>query len=145
MKTGQSATYDSDKVLGRWDFNVSGAVYLVKQNSPNIISAQMDLILGALRSVFGTTTLVAAPDKSLLLKHFGTVKKPSSPKAPATVEYSNLTGQWSEDGANYTFSLSGIPGAKGPLKVAIDGDRMTITGAKLPNGTALPLRFDRQY
>ena len=44
LKTGKSPKYDSEKILGRWDFNVGVAMAMLSQTRPNIPASEMRTI-----------------------------------------------------------------------------------------------------
>src|SRR5256714_5597154 len=41
LETGISPKYDSEKILGRWDFNVNSAMSLLRRAKPNLPSSEM--------------------------------------------------------------------------------------------------------
>jgi Colicin V production protein len=136
LRTGQSATFDGEKILGRWTLDLNGALNLVKRNKPNISAVEIQRVKWVLTMAFSKTTLIAAPDKQVFVKNFGSVKPPTNPKAQPTVEFQTLTGQWASDGGNkYQFNIGGRPSLEG----VVEGDKLTVTG------DALPMRFDKEY
>lgn len=162
LKTGQSAKYDDEKILGRWDLNVNAALGLLKRTKPNITPVEMKQVKRLVSAVFAKTTLTAAPDKQIFLKNVGKVRLPTTPNAPAapraarpapanrnaavplapaniplTVDMQSFKGQWNADGTKYqlTFPDKG----KESLEAVVEGDRLTVTGE------AFPMVFDREY
>jgi hypothetical protein len=135
LKTGKSAQYDSQMILGRWTIDLNGALNVLKRAKPNLVSADMQRLKRVLVASFAKTTLTAAPDKQVIIKNFGTVKPSTKPNTPPTVDFQTLQGQWTEDGSKYQISISGRPA----LEAVVEGDKLTISGE------ALPMRFDREF
>jgi hypothetical protein len=135
LKTGKSAQYDDQQILGRWTIDLNGALNVLKKTKPNLVSAEMQKLKRVLVASLGKTTLVAAPDKQIIIKNFGTVKPATKPNTPPTVDYQTLQGQWAEAGGKYQLTIQGRP----TLEAAVEGDKLTISG------DALPMRFDREF
>ncbi|HWY76386.1 MAG TPA: hypothetical protein VN281_12250, partial [Verrucomicrobiae bacterium] len=135
LRTGQSATFDDEKILGRWDIDLNGVMNVVRKMKPTITAAEVARVKRVVVAAFSKMTLVAAPDKQVYIKNFGTLKPGPKPTAPPTVEYQTLQGTWSADGGKYQLSIGGKPTLEG----VVEADKLTVTG------DALPLRFDREY
>ncbi len=166
MTTGQSAKYDDEKILGRWDLNVNAALGLLKRTKPNISPVEMKQVKRLVSAIFAKTTLTAAPDNQIFLKNVGKVRVSANPNAPAaaaphaggrparlapgaggipqapanvplTVDMQSYKGQWSADGTKYQLTFPDK--VKGSVEAVVEGDRMTVTGE------AFPMVFDREY
>ncbi|MDB6018530.1 MAG: hypothetical protein JWR19_3019 [Pedosphaera sp.] len=135
LKTGQSARYDEEKILGRWTFDLNGVLALIKKNKPTLGSTEMQRLRALIGLALGNSTFIATPGKEAIIKKYGTVTPATKAKPQATVDYRNLQGQWSADGSNYQLAISEKPG----LQVSVEGDRLTITG------DTWPLRFSRNF
>jgi len=135
LRTGQSATFDDEKILGRWDIDLNGVMNVVRKMKPTITAAEVARVKRVVVAAFSKMTLVAAPDKQVYIKNFGTLKPGPKPTAPPTVEYQTLQGTWSADGGKYQLSIGGKPTLEG----VVEADKLTVTG------DALPLRFDKEY
>jgi hypothetical protein len=132
LKTGQSAKYDSEKILGRWDFDMNGALGLLKRTKLNLSGPEMQRLRIVATLSFSKTSFVATPepDKLAFLKDFGKVHPPKKPKEPLTVETQSFKGTWTSDGDKYELSFP----EKGQttLQAVVEGDRLTITGDTFP-------------
>lgn len=139
MKTGQSAKYDGEKILGKWDFDVKGALNAFKRAKPNVSVNEMKLVKYALSLAMTKATFVATPEpeKAAYLKDFGKLipakkhaplRPGEKPPAP-TVETHSYTGTWSADGSKYQINL---PDKGGALEGEVEGDTLIITGDTLP-------------
>jgi len=139
MKTGQSAKYDNEKILGKWDFDLKGAVNAVKRAKPNVTIPEMKRIRYALSLTMAKATFIATPEpaKAAYLKDFGKLvpakkdprARPGTRPAPPTVETHNFTGTWSSDGSKYQINL---PDKGGALEAQVEGDTLIVTGDVLP-------------
>jgi len=121
LKAGQSAKYDSEKILGRWDFNVGASVGALRQARPNIPSAEMRTIRAGMAQAYSQTTLVAGGDNQVFLKNFPRVK----PGTPPVTEKITWTGQWSNDDTNYDLTLTSN-GENKSMTAQTDGLRLTL-------------------
>jgi hypothetical protein len=139
LKTGLSAKYDDEKILGRWDFDLVGALNLVKRAKPDIDYEEMQRTREVITLSFGKTTFMASPEPERLavFKNYGKYQPPAKPKLPPTVEKQSYKGQWSSNGDKYSLTFNDKN--PGSLTAVVDGDRMTI------DGDTFPLVFTREY
>jgi hypothetical protein len=139
LKTGQSAKYDSEKILGRWDFNFNAALNVIKRTKSNIGLQEMQRTKQMMTLSFAKTTFVAtpAPDRLAYLKDLGKVRPAAKPNLPPTVDNQNFRGNWA--GADGKYQLTFPDKEQGSLEAVIEGDRMTISG------DTYPMVFDREY
>ena len=131
LKSGQSAEYDGEKILGRWDFDLNGALNAVKRGKPNIGVLEMQRAKLAMSLSFAKTTLVVAPgtEKLAVMKDYGKLKAAAKPNTPPTVETQSFKGSWSGDAGKYELSF---PDKGGNLQAVVDGDRLTVSGDTFP-------------
>ena len=118
LETGKSPKYDSEKILGRWDFNTSATANFLRRAKPNMSSTEMKKVKNSLLAPFKKASLVAMPDHQVLLKdapqlNAGLGGPPSS--APQQ-------GQWTGGDTNYVFTLPG----SGDLPVGVDAGRLVL-------------------
>ncbi len=142
LKTGQSARYDPEKILGFWDFNTATTVALVPIAQPKILPAQM-LFARLWMTNYAQTYLIVASDHQAFLHNLPHLKSSSvgetatlhlwpiivyglrSGSLPDT-ESSTLTGQWESADGGYTLSFPN-KGQSDPLKAQIKDNRLTLT------------------
>ena len=153
LKTGQSPRYDSEKILGFWDFNSATTVALVPIAQPKISPAQM-MFARLWMTNYAQTTLIVASDHQAFLHNLPRLK--SSPVGETATlhlwpiivygfrsgslpdtDISTLTGRWESTDGDYKLSFTNS-GKSDSLKVQIKGDRLTTTTS---DGDALI--FDR--
>jgi len=118
LKTGKSAKYDGEEILGRWDFDVSVSVAMLRQARPNIPSNEMRAIRAMWTQGFADTTFVAAGDGQAFLKNL-----PNFKKQPPTPEM--WKGTWTASGTNYNLSLD-CNGENKSMSAQIGGGRLTL-------------------
>ncbi len=130
LKTGKSAKYDGEPILGRWDFDVNVSVAMLRQARPNIPSNEMRALRAMWNQGFADTTFVAAGDGEAFLKSL-----PDFKKQPPVQE--TWKGSWAASGTNYDLSLT-CNGEDKSMTAQIGGGRLTL---KDDNN---PLIFDRE-
>jgi uncharacterized membrane protein required for colicin V production len=121
LKTGQSANYGSEKIIGRWDFNVGATVGLLRQARPNIPSTEMRTMRNWMIQAYSQTTLVAGGDNQVFLNNLPHLK----PGAVPTTEKATWTGQWSNNDTNYDLTLTSN-GENKSMTAQTDGIRLTL-------------------
>jgi hypothetical protein len=138
LKTGVSAKYDSEKILGRWDYDLNGSLNVLKRTKANIGFMEMQRTKQVMAMSFVKTSFVATPEpaKLAILKDLGSLRSATKPKSPPTVELKTFKGAWTGDGTNYELSFPDRAAA--PLTAVVDGNKMTVTG------DTFPMVFDRE-
>ncbi len=112
--------YDAEKILGRWNFDINGAMNAMRRAKPNMPSGEMLKWKKWMLASFNQTSLVARTDKQVFLKQLPQLKLPAA-GATATGPQ-NLQGKWqSLDGGKYLLSLSGTD-----MPAAVEGDRLSM-------------------
>jgi hypothetical protein len=99
LKTGKSAKYDAETILGRWDFNVSTTVAMLREARPNIPASEMRALRALWTKGFAGTTFVAGADGQAFLKNL-----PDFKKQPPTMD--TWKGSWTPNDTNFNLSLS---------------------------------------
>ena len=124
LNTAKSAKYDSEKILGRWNFNVSVTMSLFRRAKPNMSSKEMLQWKKWMVSTFAKTSLVAMTDHHAILKNAPQLKLPATGTAPSSGAQT-LKGQWKNLDGKYQLTFSG--GIREELlPAAVEGDRLTI-------------------
>jgi uncharacterized membrane protein required for colicin V production len=119
LKTGKSPKYDSEKLLGRWDFNVNVAVGTLLITRPNIPPAEIKVLRSLWSNAYAQTVFVAAADHQAFLENMPRFTVQNG--AATVAEKSTLRGQWNSNGTNYDLSLNGKS-----MTARTDGLRLTI-------------------
>jgi hypothetical protein len=120
LQTGKSAKYDAEPVLGRWDFDVSGAILLLRKNNPKISSQEMQRYRNWVGQSFAKATLLATTENQVFLKDFPNLKGGSGASG-----WRNLHGEWKNTDGNYTFSYND-EGKSQEVSATVQGDRLSV-------------------
>ena len=132
LQTDHSGKYDPIKILGRWQFDIVGAMGAVRRAKPNMPASQMQRIRKDMETAFSKTSLVAKPDNQVVLKNVPSLK--AVPGAASTTGSQTIQGQWQDaNGGKYQLSLGGME-----LAATVEGDRLSI------KTDALDLVFSRE-
>jgi len=129
LETGKSPKYDAEKIVGRWIFDVNGAIAAYRVARPNIPSSEMQKVKKSMLAAYAKTRLVAGPDHLIMLKNMPLPKVQAGTLAAA--ETQSVPGRWENVGGQYQLIFQGA-GKTEEKKVQIEGARMTITGEGLP-------------
>jgi hypothetical protein len=116
--SGRSPKYDSEKIIGRWEFDVVPALGALLESNPKIRPNELKNLRALWNQAYANTTFVAGSDGQAFLKSLPDFKK-------NPVETNTWTGQWTDAGSTYDLSLS----LNNQTKVgtaASDGLRLTI-------------------
>ena len=132
LMTGKSPKYDSEKIIGRWDFDVVPALGALLESQPKIKPNDLKAIRALWTQAFASTTFVAGADGQAFLKGVPDFKK-------TPVETNTWTGQWSENGAKYDLTLSDNNNQTKVATAETDGLRLTV---KMGQNTYV---FERGY
>jgi len=123
LVTLKSAKYDSERILGRWNFDVHSVLAAYRRAHPNIASTEMQRMRRFIEAQFSKASLVAMPDHQALLKNVSQFKVTAG-AAPATGQ--TAQGQWQKLDGKYQFTFS-LGGKEEQIPATIEGDRLTIT------------------
>jgi hypothetical protein len=126
LAKGTSAKYDSEKLLGRWQFDVNFAINLVRRAKPNVGSIEMQKLKKWMIANLSKATLVAAPDHEAFLKN---VPRVMNVAAAGANDMQTLQGQWKGADGKYQFSMTS--GGNKELSAIVEGDRMTVSGDQM--------------
>jgi len=135
LKTGQSPKYDSEKIVGRWDFNVAATTSKLLEGRPVISSREMRTLRAWVTQSYVKTAFIAGADRQAFLKELPHLK--ITPGQPPTTETASWDGKWKGNGVDYELSLNSNS-KKQSMPAQIDSTRLTIKDDKNT------LVFDRQ-
>jgi hypothetical protein len=119
LNTGRSPKYESEPILGRWEFDVAAALRSMHQSKPNMSSTEMQRLKKWMMSAFSKTSFVAMTDHQAILKNLPSLKPPAPnapPPGPQTVQ-----GQWQSADGKYQINLP-----TGEMNASIEGDRLVF-------------------
>jgi len=96
--TARSAKYDSERILGRWLFDVNSTISAFRRARANVPLPEMQRFRRLLTERYTKATVVAAPDNHVVIKNL---------PALATDSMQTLDGKWKKLGDEYELDLSG--------------------------------------
>jgi hypothetical protein len=139
LATGKSPKYGQQKILGRWNFNLSLTMNMLRRAKPNITSKEMQGWKTWAAAAFTKTSFVAFTDQQAILKNLPAARPTAPGVAPTAAGPQTLKGKWTEAlEGKYQLALSG--GARDmSLTAKTDGDRLTMVGVQ-----GMDLVFDRE-
>jgi hypothetical protein len=123
LQTGQSAKFSTEKILGRWDFNVMASLTALIQTRANVPSSEMAAMRALWFPAYANTVLVAGADDQAFLKNLPHFKM--QPNQPPAFDTATWQGQWKSDGGNYDLSLASGGGSKAAT-ATIDRSQLTL-------------------
>jgi hypothetical protein len=125
LQTGKSAKYDAEPILGRWDFNVSVTVAMLRLAHPNYTAPEMKAARAWMTQAYADTKFVAGSDGQAFLKNLPRIK----PGTPPTTEMATWKGSWTANGTNYDLALTSN-GENKSITVQMNGARLTLKDDK---------------
>jgi uncharacterized membrane protein required for colicin V production len=137
LKTGKSAKYGGEPIIGRWDFNTAATTSKMLESRPVISSREMRALRAYVTQSYVKTAFVAGADHQVFLKELPHPKPAAQPGQPPTIETASWQGNWKSAGNSYELSLSSS-GKQQSFPAEIDGTRLTIKDDRST------LVFDRQ-
>jgi hypothetical protein len=131
LRTGISAKYDQESIVGRWLFEPRLALAAKRRAKPNMTSRESTELRRWFEAAFAQTSLVAMVDRQALLKNLPSLRVPPATQPPAPIQAGTqlVQGQWNKTGAQYLFTFSG--GAEAPATVEGDRLRLNYEGTEL--------------
>ena len=105
LKTGKSAKYDGQKIIGRWEFNPAVTVAWIRQNNPKIPASQMRVIRYQIAQAYADTRVLFTGDNQLFVKALPKFSAQPQPGQPAFTP-ENWKGDWTANGASYDLHLT---------------------------------------
>jgi hypothetical protein len=126
LATGRSPKYDSEKILGRWNFDPAGTILLLRKARPNITSLDMKKWKLWMTANYTKASFVATPEQQALLKDFPHSR--SSAEGEPPVGEPALQGRWKSAGDKYDLTFN-ADGKTEELTAEVQGDHLTLGGA----------------
>ena len=127
LKTGKSAKYDGEKIIGRWDFNPAVTLAWMRQSRPKMPASEMRSLRAWMTQAYAQTRVLVAGDNQVFLKSLPRIKAEAG-QAPTT-EYGDWKGDWSANGTNYDIHVT-LSGEDKFLTASAEDLRLTIKDGK---------------
>lgn len=126
LREGTSDKY-TEKILGRWFFDVRSSMSAYVRSRQNIASSEMQKVRKWISGTYDKTMVVAAPDHQVLIKNYPQIKL--QPGQPPSTEIVTLKGHWKGENDDYELSLEGSSERKAKIeagRLAISEERLTL-------------------
>jgi hypothetical protein len=127
LQEGKSEKYDSERILGRWLFDVNSTISGFRRTRANVPLPELQKFRRLLTERYTKATLVAAPDNQALIKNL--------PALP-TDAMQTLDGKWRKLGEEYELELAGGTDKR---MAKIENFRLVLSGSE-----AWPLVFVKE-
>jgi hypothetical protein len=122
LETGESAKF-TEKLLGRWNFDLTGSMALFRKDKPNLPAKQLAQQRGWMAATLGKAVFIATPEQQAILKNV-----PSLKAAPGTGNsLQTVQGEWKGTGGKYDLAVT-IDGKAEQMTAEIQGSRLNVTG-----------------
>ena len=123
LETGKSAKYDSERLLGRWLFDLNGTATAYRRLKPNVPDVEMRKFKGVLAERFAKTVLVAAPDHQVEFRNVPQIRLQAG--QPPTTEIRTYRGKWNGADGDYQLDLGGTPDQR---NAKLENGRLVVSG-----------------
>ena len=124
LKTGKSAKFDGEKILGRWEFNAGVTVAWMRQSRPKMTSSEMRAIRALMAQAYSQTRLLLTGDNKVFVKGLPRFKADGT--AP---DLNDWNGDWSRNDAGYDLHVTFNSEDK-YLTATTEGLRMSLRDGK---------------
>jgi Colicin V production protein len=125
LETGRSTNF-TEKILGRWDFDINGAIALLTKAKPNLPVKQKNETRRWMYTAFAKTIFIATPEQQVFLKNV-----PPTALGMTSNEPQTLSGQWKESGSRYELTFT-VNGKSEQMIAEITGERLGIPREPVP-------------
>jgi hypothetical protein len=123
--TGESPKFSSEKIVGRWRYDLNGAVGTLRKLQPNMTSTRMAEWKRWMAASFGNASFVATPEQEVVIKNLPSLKATPG-AAPPPAQLHTWAGQWKNAGSRYDITVK-VDGRTEQTAVEIQGDRLSLT------------------
>jgi len=120
LETGKSEKY-SEKILGRWLFDLNAVMVAYRKAKPNLPSSEMVKFRRTVAGNYARMMFIAMPDGSLAIKNM------PQAKTPGGSETQNSSGHWKSVGSEYDINL----GSGGDRRGKFEAGRLVLVGEGL--------------
>lgn len=124
LKTGQSAKYGNEPILGNWNFDAPVTLAWFRQAEPKIPANEMAAVRALWTQAYGPTTLLMTGDNKIYVKNWPKFVQQNQQNQPP-FQPQDGQGDWSRDGANYTLHIN-VNGEDKYLSGTTDGLRLKL-------------------
>jgi hypothetical protein len=127
LKTGKSAKYDGEKIIGHWEFNPAVTLAWMRQSRPKMPASEMRSLRAWMTQAYAQTRVLVAGDNQVFIKSLPRVKAEAG-QTPTT-EYGDWKGDWTANGTNYDLHVT-LAGEDKFLTASAEDLRLTVKDGK---------------
>lgn len=124
LKTGVSAKYGKEPILGHWEFNAGVTLAWLRQEQPKMSRNDMNSMRALWTEAYSPTKLLLTGDNQVFVTKLPKFGPPAQPNLPP-FQGEDCKGDWSREGANYSLHLT-VSGQDKYLNGTTDGLRLRI-------------------
>ena len=124
LKTGKSAKYGNEPILGNWEFNAGVTLAWFRQEQPKMARNELLAIRALWSEAYAPTKLLLTGDNQIFVKGFPKFGPPAQQNGPP-FQGEDWKGDWTREGANYSLHLT-LNGQDKYLNATIDGLRLRV-------------------
>jgi hypothetical protein len=128
LKTGKSAKYDGEKIIGQWEFNPAVTMAWLRQSNPKIPASEMRVVRARWTKAYADTRVLVTGDNQLFIKNlpkFLTQTQPSQPR----FQPESWKGDWSANGDAYDLHVT-LNGADKFMTAKAEDLRLSVKDGK---------------
>ena len=104
LKTGKSAKYGGEPILGNWAFNAGVTLAWLRQDQPKMTANELYEIRALWSQAYADTTLLFTGDNQVFINNWPKFITPQPNQKP--FESEAWRGDWSRDGTNYSLHVT---------------------------------------
>ena len=127
LETGKSGKYDSEKILGLWEFNAGATAAWIRESRPQMTANETRTARASLAKAYSQMQILFTGDNKLFIKNLPKFKTEAG--QPPTIELSNGKGDWNHGDEGYTLHATANNEEKN-WTATIEGGRVIIKDGK---------------
>jgi hypothetical protein len=128
LKTGKSAKYDPERIIGVWGFNPSVTLAWLRQSRPKMPSSEMRMIRAVWSQAYANTHILITGDNQIFIKNYPKFQTQAQPNQPL-FQSENWKGDWTASGTSYDLHITG-GGDEKFFSATADEFRLTVKDGK---------------
>jgi hypothetical protein len=128
LKTGKSAKYDGEKIIGWWEFNPAVTLAWLRQSNPRIPASEMRVVRARWMQAYADTRVLATGDNQLFIKKLPKFLPQPQPNQPP-FQLENWKGDWAATGDSYDLHVA-LNGADKFMTAKAEDLRLSVKDGK---------------
>jgi len=128
LKTGKSAKYDGEKIIGQWEFNPAVTMAWLRQSNPKIPASEMRVVRARWTKAYADTRVLVTGDNQLFIKNLPKFLTQTQPSQP-WFQPESWKGDWSANGDAYDLHVT-LNGADKFMTAKAEDLRLSVKDGK---------------